>query len=517
VNPHYPAAPRIERRAHPPKDHSLPPVLQKWGLPAVVGVLLLALWFFIILATTVQKIRLLDEGRRELSQLNNVVAQHAGGLLRDAETSMRVIDLWLNANPGADPHDDRRFAALMDELHRASDGLIDLHLVRGDGMMLVQGRQPVDVKDRPFFRARHGGGERRLRIDDPAMNRLTGKWAVPLTWRLEKPVGGIALVAGMLNLDRLIALHEKMAIQPNGTITVVRTDGILLSRAPYERQLIGRSVRDMPAFQTEYGVKERGTFVTGGDLTGTPRLAAYERVPGYPVAVLVARPQADVLEVFNFRRSILWAVAGLITVVALVFTWLMVRSHRALRVAQENLQRLEATDSLTGVMSRRAFLDLAQREFSRARRYDRPAAVLIFDLDHFKRVNDNHGHAAGDMVLRECAAAWKAVLREQDLIGRIGGEEFCAVLPETPLPSALHAAERLRSAVKHLDFSGESNSLKVTVSVGLAMVSKGDDDLGETMERADRALYLAKEAGRDRVEALEAPRPSAVAAHWGAV
>jgi diguanylate cyclase (GGDEF)-like protein len=383
-------------------------------------------------------------------------------------------------------------------------------------MMLLPDGEMLDVRDRSYFQAQQRDGERSVHIGEPVKSRRTGEWSITFSWRLAKPVGGLAVVAGAIRLDRLVALHEQMLIKPNGTITLVRSDCIFLSRSPFEEKMVGLSVRDLATFRDEYGAKERGTFLSEGVLTGTPRLAAYERVPGYPVTVLVARPEADVLSVFNARRNILWAVAGLISLAALSFTWLMVRAHRALRVAQENLQRLEATDSLTGVMSRRAFLDLAQREFSRARRYDRPAAVLVFDLDHFKRVNDNHGHAAGDMVLRECATAWKAVLREQDLIGRIGGEEFCAVLPETPLPSALHAAERLRAAVKRLDFSGESKSLKVTVSVGLSMVSKEDEDLGRTMERADRALYLAKEAGRDRVEALEAPRLSAVAARSGA-
>jgi diguanylate cyclase (GGDEF)-like protein len=169
------------------------------------------------------------------------------------------------------------------------------------------------------------------------------------------------------------------------------------------------------------------------------------------------------------------------------------------------MQRLASSDGLTGVMNRRAFMEAAQLEFARARRYGRPCALLMLDLDHFKDINDTHGHAAGDAVLRESCAAWRILLRDQDMLGRVGGEEFCALLPETPREGARLVAERMRSAVSALRFKGGQGSFAATASIGLSEVLEGDEQLGQPLERADRALYLAKQRGRDRVEQAAAP------------
>jgi diguanylate cyclase (GGDEF)-like protein len=139
--------------------------------------------------------------------------------------------------------------------------------------------------------------------------------------------------------------------------------------------------------------------------------------------------------------------------------------------------------------------------------------VLILDIDHFKQINDTHGHAAGDAVLRECARAWQGTLREQDVLGRIGGEEFCAFLPETTREGALHSAERLREATSRLKFPGRGGefSFSVTVSVGVAALGTSDEQLAQLIDRADGALYVAKQRGRDRVEFDDASRPGGAA------
>lgn len=163
------------------------------------------------------------------------------------------------------------------------------------------------------------------------------------------------------------------------------------------------------------------------------------------------------------------------------------------------LQRLATTDELTGAATRRHFLDLAGQELRRARRFSHPLSVLVFDIDHFKAVNDRFGHAAGDTVLRAVSDAVRRVLREVDTFGRIGGEEFAVVLPETPADFASLAAERLRRAI-----GGTAHGVpglgSVTVSVGVAQLLDADMGLEHLMDRADHALYRAKRLGRNRVE-----------------
>ena len=168
----------------------------------------------------------------------------------------------------------------------------------------------------------------------------------------------------------------------------------------------------------------------------------------------------------------------------------------------EDELRFHATmDNLTLSYNRRYFLILADREFRRCLRLQRPIAAMMLDLDHFKAINDTHGHAAGDLVLRAVADSAKSNLREIDLFGRFGGEEFAVILPETDLETALVIAERLRAGVEAVRVVSEADEIRVTVSVGVTESKGGAADVASLLKRADRALYAAKASGRNRVEA----------------
>ena len=169
------------------------------------------------------------------------------------------------------------------------------------------------------------------------------------------------------------------------------------------------------------------------------------------------------------------------------------------RAFHETLLALSTRDPLTGLANRSCVLAELQNRFGLSLRYGRPLSVVICDLDHFKRVNDAHGHAAGDMVLRAFGAWATASLREADLAGRIGGEEFLMVLPETDLSGAQPFAERLRQVVASRPVPMPSGGLGVTCSLGIAQRQPGDLDAGQLLARADAALYRAKAEGRDRV------------------
>lgn len=171
---------------------------------------------------------------------------------------------------------------------------------------------------------------------------------------------------------------------------------------------------------------------------------------------------------------------------------------------ERRLERLATIDYLTGMLNRRQFLEQAENELAAAQRNRQPLAILMLDLDHFKRVNDLFGHKAGDFALQAIATAWKFEIRQNDYICRYGGEEFAILLPETNLESALLAAERLRSAVMQLSLTEVSAELRLTVSIGVAVLSDPDNQtIDLVIERADLALYQSKQNGRNRVSAWE--------------
>jgi len=170
-------------------------------------------------------------------------------------------------------------------------------------------------------------------------------------------------------------------------------------------------------------------------------------------------------------------------------------------VRMRRLGEMAATDPLTGVANRRGIEQLGDEAVASARMMRQPLCALVIDVDHFKRVNDNHGHPCGDQVLARIAHACRDALRHIDLFGRHGGEEFLVLLPDTRLASALPVAERLRHAVASLSFEDIAPGLAVTVSIGMAQLRAEDAGLRELVARADAALYRAKANGRDRIEA----------------
>jgi diguanylate cyclase (GGDEF)-like protein len=185
------------------------------------------------------------------------------------------------------------------------------------------------------------------------------------------------------------------------------------------------------------------------------------------------------------------------------------QTEAALRKSEEELTLLAITDSLTGLYNRRHFYKLAEIEISKRLRYSRPLSVMMFDIDLFKHVNDNFGHAIGDMVLKMVAKTTKEILRTTDISARYGGEEFIVLLPETPVAQAAVAAERLRRQIEITSVQAEKCPITVTASFGVS------DYLGKTnakpLERvqsefianADRALYASKNAGRNRVTVFD--------------
>ena len=170
----------------------------------------------------------------------------------------------------------------------------------------------------------------------------------------------------------------------------------------------------------------------------------------------------------------------------------------ALAMTQLELRLVAMTDALTGAHSRRAFRSEMDRALSLAQRHGHALSCIMLDLDHFKAVNDTHGHAAGDLVLAATAGACRKALRESDSFGRMGGEEFAVLLPHTDAAHAMTVAEKLRCAIAGLRIPTASGPINVTASLGVAGLDGGAGDTDVLLHRADAALYAAKKSGRNR-------------------
>ena len=206
-------------------------------------------------------------------------------------------------------------------------------------------------------------------------------------------------------------------------------------------------------------------------------------------------------EVSNLADAIFGLAISLLMVAGMIG---IRRLFTDMRRQERQLDALARTDALTGLPNRREILERLGREIERGERAGHPVAVLMFDIDHFKQVNDTWGHAVGDRVLQAVAETAQDSLRRIDSCGRIGGEEFLVLLPETGEADAQAAAERLRAAIAQRPITHAGQPLRVTVSIGVAVRPLGGAPLDTDMliHNADQALYIAKEAGRDRVAML---------------
>ena len=185
------------------------------------------------------------------------------------------------------------------------------------------------------------------------------------------------------------------------------------------------------------------------------------------------------------------------------FTAKSVSFHHAMVEANRRLAELADHDPLTGLYNARAYYRLSEAARQQARRGGRPFAILFVDLDHFKRINDTHGHEAGDAVLRATAECLSRTLRQSDLIGRIGGEEFSVSLPDTPLEAARRIAETLRQAIEALRPDIGSTRLAITASIGVAADHARLATVADLQRQADEAMYVAKQQGRNRVTCID--------------
>ena len=174
-------------------------------------------------------------------------------------------------------------------------------------------------------------------------------------------------------------------------------------------------------------------------------------------------------------------------------------NKRQLESANTKLQELALRDGLTGLLNRRYWESCLEREFARHQRYDNPVSLVIFDIDHFKRVNDTYGHQTGDEVIRETARITSQLVRETDFAGRYGGEEFVVLLPGTTLDGAAQFAERLRSTIERQQLDYQGSPLTFTISLGVATLADDIAGYQALLERADKALYQSKEGGRNQV------------------
>jgi len=235
---------------------------------------------------------------------------------------------------------------------------------------------------------------------------------------------------------------------------------------------------------------------------GTPSSTIWEQRP-YLLRFKNYQPITG-LEDFMYQNTTLLPLKGLngsIEQICLIIYDVtdVATNRRQLQAANQELRRLSSTDRLTGLFNRGHWEEILRQDYARHRRYDSNAALVMFDIDHFKKINDKYGHQAGDAVIQQTANLIRQNMRGADVAGRYGGEEFVVLLPDTDSEGAVMFAERLRQSAEAYEVNHENHNIRFTISFGIADLSLPTSGYAQLIERADSALYASKSAGRNRV------------------
>ena len=274
-------------------------------------------------------------------------------------------------------------------------------------------------------------------------------------------------------------------------VALLDTDGVVqevnkapLDRAGYRREdVIGQYFYDAPWWNYDDNVREQ--------LIAAVNAAKQGKTSRYDVVVKMGEDLVPI----DFLIAPVLDSSG--SIVGLLPTAVDITERKLL---EEELQRQARLDYLTGLPNRRSFMDRGEAELSRASRYGKPLSILMLDIDHFKQINDTYGHQAGDLVLKSLAITIQEVLRNVDIIGRLGGEEFASVLPETGIEKATEVAERLREVISAGEVTlPDGINIHFSVSIGISALIDKNSNIDTLLNEADKALYRAKQEGRNRI------------------
>ena len=364
---------------------------------------------------------------------------------------------------------------------------------------------PENRAEEEYFRVHRDDPDTGLFISRPMLHR--GAYVIVLSRRISAPDGRfLGVVAGSIRFSYFQDLFGRLSLEPGDTITVLRRDRTVIMRTPFDPDIIGRNLNSRSGWSPA-SLPDGGSYRGVGPVDAIPRMYV-RRTSASPLIVIVGKPLDGIFGLWQTEALRIGAIMLTLIGLALAVTMLLVREIGRRAQAEQRLEELASTDALTGLKNRRKFDATIESEWRRATRYAMPISLLMIDADHFKAFNDRFGHQAGDQLLLGVAICiTDSVRRAGDCAARYGGEEFAVLLPGQAAADAMQVAETIRLKVQEW-----SDGERATVSIGVASVTPvAPMDWPGLVSSADKALYAAKAAGRNRCIAATVPPLSLVA------
>ncbi len=497
---------------------------------AVTSALIAA--FTILIGFTISRITMAAEAeaRDKARSATIIFGERVAATIATIDSLLKVTARDLVQNP-----EGTSLASLVRENGFAARDLVLLTLVGADGRVreTEQGpAEPVSLVDREHIRVHldrllpaSAGG---LFIGKPVLGRVSKKWSVQITRAVKEKDGSLAgVLVASLDPAYLAKLWDRLGLSAEDEIALTGMDGVVRMTSQNVEAVLAEG-QTRPSLAARAAEFPEG-WIEGDAENGHGYFSYYLRLAEYPLVVSTRISKSAAFEEITAGVGMMIMVGLLVCAAIAVMGFILASATNrlaaskaeaealagtlekevrkrtaALERANADLRTISMTDGLTGLPNRRAFDGRMKARIAAHARYGSPFVLLLIDVDHFKAINDTHGHGTGDKVLIGIGRLLRREVRETDFAFRVGGEEFAVILTETTEEEALRLAERLRARVAARRIAGQ----RISITIGVAEVRPADDS-SHVYQRADRALYAGKHDGRNRVMRSEATEPVA--------
>lgn len=456
---------------------------------------LLLYWAAVISLIKVEYNHLVVSEKNDLRQLARTASYQVFQKIDSIDFFMKEISRWIKYSSQEDTSS--QLAEYVESFTGRSYGTLQLNVIDDQGKIFTfppsSENVVADTGDSEFFAFLEKLDPEVFYVAKPVFSLLSESWVIPLLMKPENNSRGISLLAVKAEMKMISDIFESVVTKENySSVMLIRDDGLILSVFPFDNDVVGNRLDEKSYRQISENRFGDILLAPVGKEGRNRKLFIYDTVSGYPLRVAIEADYSDITDKWLMRsvsRIIMHLIASLL-VIYLVRKFIFLLNE--ILAAQKKLEISARYDSMTGLMNRKYFFERLEEEIARSVRYGKKMSFISIDADHFKVINDKYGHPKGDCVISMLGSIIRENIRETDFAGRLGGEEFSVVLPETSAEDGKVIAERIRNAV---------HSIKVedrTVSVSLGVTALIEKDSADSVYlRSDKALYKSKKRGRD--------------------
>ncbi|MEN8199806.1 MAG: sensor domain-containing diguanylate cyclase [Thermodesulfobacteriota bacterium] len=446
----------------------------------------------------------ISDARQSMRFVTNLVTVQLKASMEEQEKMLLGIEREIR-HSHMDPEIlfNKRFKEYLLGVKSTYKNLMDVLILDGAGSIVQwtgEGLPPV-VTDRPYSAVHMNNQDSTLFVGDPLLSKVhKDQWFFAISLPVRSDGGRLLnVIVAVIDIKHFQAQLKGIELPPESVLGVVSRSGKVITRTPDHDRVVGMQVEQASAIWNSG--QTSGTVDIQSPVDQVDRVVAYQLLDKYDFGTYSGIARKTVLERFYFYRFLTICMVLVIFLVFVVLSRKIVVDHKLMARQKEQLFTQAHTDELTGLCNRRYFMRLSEAEQKRSRRYQHPVSYMMVDIDHFKAINDTHGHNLGDLALVSFADILRSSCRNEDVPCRYGGEEFLVMLPETTGEETMRLAERLRKTVQESTLTVGAISINFTVSIGVATMNPIDKASFPyvVIKHADEALYRAKHAGRNRV------------------